>query len=208
MKERMISCLIGYLFGCFLTAEVVAKKVAGKSSSELGVSGNPGMANIMSTLGFVPGIITLLGDILKTLLALAVSRLLFPNAENSILIYAGFGCAIGHDFPFWRKFKGGKGVAVTCTMVLFYHFLWGLAADLGGAAVVIITKYLCLAGPATPLIFAIGMLIEKDYEAAILSFILTLIALKLHWPFIAGIRTHETRKDDVIAAIRKKMKRK
>ena len=67
MTGKLISLLIGYVLGSFLTAEVVARKYAGKSAANLGETGNPGMANIMASLGFVPGILTLAGDLGKVI---------------------------------------------------------------------------------------------------------------------------------------------
>ena len=207
MKEKLISCLIGYFLGCFLTAEIVAKKYTGSGASEI-AEGNPGMANIMINLGFVPGILTLIGDVSKCLIAMFLARYLFPEADKNIMFYAGFGATIGHCFPFWRKFKGGKGVATTCIMIVIYSFLWGLVSDLAGAIVVLLTQYLNLAGPVPPLVFAVIMFILKDYEVAIMSLILGLLAIKLHWNFIAGIKDGTTEKTDVLGAIRKKLNKK
>ncbi len=207
MKEKLISCLIGYFLGCFLTAEIVAKKYTGSGASEI-AEGNPGMANIMINLGFVPGILTLIGDVSKCLIAMFLARYLFPEADKNIMFYAGFGATIGHCFPFWRKFKGGKGVATTCIMIVIYSFLWGLVSDLAGAIVVLLTQYLNLAGPVPPLVFAVIMFILKDYEVAAMSLILGLLAIKLHWNFIAGIKDGTTEKTDVLGAIRKKLNKK
>ena len=204
MKEKLISCLIGYCLGNFLTAELVAKKYNGTSSSEID-SGNPGMANIMINLGFVPGILTLIGDVAKCVIAMLIARYLFPEADKNIMFYAGFGATIGHCFPIWRKFQGGKGVATTCIMIAIYSFLWGAVADIAGAIVVLITQYLNLAGPVPPLVFAIAMFAIKDYEVAVMSAILFVIALAKHWPFIMGIFDPTTEKTDVIGAIRKKL---
>ncbi|MBO4919136.1 MAG: glycerol-3-phosphate acyltransferase [Erysipelotrichaceae bacterium] len=208
MKEKLISCLIGYCFGNFLTAELVARKYTGKDSSYLGDSGNPGMANIMLTLGFVPGILTLIGDVAKCLFAMFLVRYLFPDAEKSIMFYAGFGATIGHCFPIWRKFMGGKGVATTCIMIVVYSFLWGFVADVAGVIVVLTTKYLNLAGPVPPLVFAILMFITKDYEPAVMSLILFVIAMAKHWFFIRGIFNHTTEQTDVLGAIKKKLSKK
>ena len=65
MTARLLSILIGYFCGCFLTAELVTRQFAGKKAAEVGETGNPGMANIMAALGFVPGILVLLGDLFK-----------------------------------------------------------------------------------------------------------------------------------------------
>ena len=86
MKEKLISCLIGYFLGCFLTAEIVAKKYTGSGASEI-AEGNPGMANIMINLGFVPGILTLIGDVSKCLIAMFLACYLFPEAAIKALGY-------------------------------------------------------------------------------------------------------------------------
>ena len=156
MLSRILSTLIGYAFGCFLTAEVVARKFAGKPAAELGETGNPGMANIMASLGFKPGILTLLGDLLKCILAMAISYLLFRESGWIVTMYAGLGCTLGHDFPFWRRFKGGKGVATSSAVIVVYSFLWGLLANIAGMLVTFATKYLCIAGPVIPLFFITG----------------------------------------------------
>ena len=82
MYYKIISTIIGYFCGCFFTAELVARKYAGKGASELGKTGNPGMANIMASLGFVPGIITLAGDLGKCILAGLVSYGLFTRQDG------------------------------------------------------------------------------------------------------------------------------
>ncbi len=64
---RLISLLIGYVFGNFLMADVVAKKYTGKKASEIG-SGNPGMANVMAQCGFGAGLLVLAGDLAKTVI--------------------------------------------------------------------------------------------------------------------------------------------
>ena len=188
MKEKLISCIIGYFLGCFLTAELVAKKYAGKSCSEID-SGNPGMANIMINLGFVPGIITLVGDVAKCLIAMFLARYLFPETDRNIMFYAGF-------------------VATNCIMMLVYSFVWGLVADLAGAIVVLLTKYLNLAGPFPPLVFAAIMFAVKDYEVAVMSLIIGILALTKHWSFIVGIKDGTTEQTDVLGAIKKKLSKK
>ena len=65
---RILCLLVGYLLGSFLTAECIARRLTGRSARDLG-SGNPGMANIMATLGKGPGFAVLAGDVAKTVLA-------------------------------------------------------------------------------------------------------------------------------------------
>ena len=164
MTARLLSILIGYFCGCFLTAELVARKFAGKKAAEVGETGNPGMANIMAALGFVPGILVLLGDIFKCILAVVVCRLLFRESGSIVTLYAGLGCTLGHDFPFWRKFRGGKGVATSSAAITLYTPLWSLIAHLFGILLTFTTKYLCLAGVIIPIVYGVCMLILHDFR--------------------------------------------
>lgn len=205
---RLISLLIGYLFGCMLTGEIVAYAFAGKSAKHLGETGNPGMANIMASLGFVPGILVLVGDIVKTALAILISWLLFKNDGWIVVLYAGLGATLGHDFPFWRKFRGGKGVVTTNLAITVYNPLWGVVANLLGAGIVAATQYLCLAGPACPAVYAVIMFIRGDVEAGVLSLILTALALYCHSPSIRGMFNGTTSRTDVIGALKKKLFKK
>lgn len=208
MTARLLSILIGYFCGCFLTAELVARKFAGKKAAEVGETGNPGMANIMAALGFVPGILVLLGDIFKCILAVVVCRLLFRESGSIVTLYAGLGCTLGHDFPFWRKFRGGKGVATSSAAITFYTPLWSLIAHLFGILLTFTTKYLCLAGVIIPIVYGVCMLFLHDWEAAILSGVFTLLAVLCHGSSILGIRRGTTSKTDVWAALRRKFSRK
>ena len=208
MISRIFSILIGYCFGCFLTAELVARWFTGKPASKLGETGNPGMANIMAALGFKPGIITLLGDLIKCLLAMLLASLLFRKTGWIVTMYAGLGCTLGHDFPFWRGFRGGKGVATSSTVIVIYDPLWGLLANIAGMLVTFTTRYLCIAGPVIPLFFMVFMFLKGDVEAGILSIVFSLLALYCHAPSILGIRTGRTSQTDVLGALRKKFGRK
>ncbi|MBQ9827901.1 MAG: glycerol-3-phosphate acyltransferase [Lachnospiraceae bacterium] len=208
MTARIISTVIGYIFGCILTAEIAAGIWAGKRASELGDTGNPGMANIMSSLGFVPGIITLLGDLLKCAAAAVISFLIFRDEGWIVTLYAGTGCTLGHDFPFWRVFRGGKGVATTSMAVTMYCWSWGLIANAIGMITVFITKYLCIGGPVIPLSFTAAMLCTGEYEAAALSGFLTILSLFSHFSAIKGIRDKTTKRTDVLKAISKKLSEK
>ena len=202
--EKLVSILIGYIFGTFLTAEITARRFAGKSASSVGETGNPGMANIMASLGFVPGILTLAGDLLKVILAAVICRRLFPGEGQIIMLYAGLGCTIGHDFPFWRRFRGGKGVATTSMAIALFHFPFGLLANAAGMIVVFVTRYLCLGGPVIPLVFAVIMFAAGYTEAGVLSCILTVLSVYSHGSAILGIKSGRTSQTDVLGAILKK----
>lgn len=120
---RLICLLIGYAFGCFQTAYIYGR-LHGIDIRNYG-SGNAGTTNSLRVLGKKAGITVLLGDILKTGLAMTLVRLLFREQYGDILhllvIYAAAGSILGHNFPFYLGFKGGKGIACTAGLIIFFH---------------------------------------------------------------------------------------
>ena len=205
MLTRIVSLIIGYCLGCVLTAEIIAKKYAGKSSSEIGTTGNPGMANIMAHLGFGPGIRVLLGDVGKTMLAMLISWLIFRHESGkAAILYAGLGATLGHDFPFWRKFNGGKGVATTCVSVFIFSPLWGLIANIAGMLVVFATQYLCIGAVVIPAVYSVIMFCLGETEASIIGLVLTIVMFIRHVPAISQVPKGQCEKVEVTGAIKRK----
>ena len=115
--------MIGYVFGLFQTAYLYGK-LHGIDIRNYG-SGNAGTPNTLRTLGTKAGLIVLLGDIMKCILAIVLTNLLFQNSHPDeiylLKIYAAAGAILGHNFPFYLHFKGGKGIAATAGMILSFH---------------------------------------------------------------------------------------
>ena len=115
--------MIGYVFGLFQTAYLYGK-LHGIDIRNYG-SGNAGTTNTLRTLGTKAGLIVLLGDIMKCILAIVLTNLLFRNSHTDeiylLKIYAAAGAILGHNFPFYLHFKGGKGIAATAGMILSFH---------------------------------------------------------------------------------------
>lgn len=120
---RLVCLLIGYIFGCFQTSYIYGR-LHGIDIRKHG-SGNAGTTNSLRVLGKKAGAIVLICDIIKTGLAMTLVRFLFREQYGDILyllvIYAAAGSILGHNFPFYLGFKGGKGIACTAGLVLFFH---------------------------------------------------------------------------------------
>lgn len=114
---RWICLLIGYCIGCIQTAYFVSK--VWKTDLRKQGSGNLGTTNALRVLGKKAGAVTFAGDILKSMLAFFLCRALFGETGGALAgVYGSVGAILGHDFPFYLNFKGGKGIAVTIGMAL------------------------------------------------------------------------------------------
>ena len=115
---RIVAVAIGYAIGLFQTGYLYGKS-QGIDIREHG-SGNSGTTNTLRTLGGKAGAITFIGDVAKAIVAVVIVHFLFREMEGLkvIELYAGFGAVLGHNFPFYLKFKGGKGIASTSGMIL------------------------------------------------------------------------------------------
>ena len=117
--ERVICLLIGYVFGLFQTAYFYGK-AKGIDIRKYG-SGNAGTTNALRVLGTKAGLIVLAGDCLKCIVAVCITKALFTTGhpENIYLLclYTGAGAIIGHNFPFYMGFKGGKGIAASAGLL-------------------------------------------------------------------------------------------
>ena len=124
IMERLICLAVGYVCGLFQTAYIIGR-MHHTDIREHG-SGNAGTTNALRTFGRKAGVLTLFGDCLKCVLAMTVARLVFRSSCGDILpllsMYAAAGCILGHNFPFYLKFKGGKGIAASVGMILAFDW--------------------------------------------------------------------------------------
>lgn len=120
---RIVCIIIGYVFGLFQTGYFYGK-AHGIDIREHG-SGNSGTTNTLRVLGTKAGLIVFAGDCLKCMAAVWLVRLVFGGSYHNIIyllcLYTGAGAILGHNYPFYMHFKGGKGIAATAGMVLSFH---------------------------------------------------------------------------------------
>lgn len=176
MKEYLLSILLGYLLGS-LSPSALLSKLKKENLRNQG-TGNLGATNTMLILGKGYGALVMLFDIAKAYAAVKLAEKLFP-----LLVYSGLiaGCAavIGHIFPFYMKFKGGKGLAAYGGMILGLEPLLFLILLLIAIAAMFITNHaIAMTVSATvlfPFFFAIrkGDLIAFLLVAAVSALILS-----------------------------------
>ena len=123
---RILCLAIGYLFGNIQTAYIVGR-VNGIDIREKG-SGNAGTTNTLRVLGKKAGLLVFAGDLAKSIGAVVLVYFLFrnkyPEYTYLLKLYAGLGCILGHNFPFYLGFKGGKGIAAMSGMILAFHWMY------------------------------------------------------------------------------------
>lgn len=160
--ERLICVGIGYLFGLLQTGYLYGK-IHGIDIREYG-SGNAGTTNALRVLGKKAGIITYLGDALKAVFAGMVVELIFreshPDIVRLLVLYSGMGVVLGHNYPFYLHFKGGKGIAAISGMALAYDWKLALCMMVLFILVVAVTRYVSL-GSILMMLFFFGFLVGK-----------------------------------------------
>ena len=152
--QYVIVILLSYILGSSNMAKYLAaiKKV----DLTAGGSGNLGASNAVILMGWGAGVLTALHDIGKSALAVILARLVFPDAPY-IGAAAGVAAVLGHIFPFWMKFKGGKGFASYLGMTLALHWKFAIAVLLLVVVVTLITDYIVAATTTTIVLVPIGL---------------------------------------------------
>lgn len=183
MFKLLICLVLGYFFGCISTSYMVGK--INKIDIRHYGSGNAGTTNALRTLGLKAGAITFLGDALKAVAAVFIVRfLIFPNEEIGVILslYTGIGVILGHNFPFWLQFKGGKGIAATGGVMLAIDWRLAAAAIVVFGLTVLFTRYVSLGSLLISLLFPIWLMLQYpgNIHIIILAWIYTIFAFIKH----------------------------
>ncbi len=172
--QIITSMLIGYAFGCIQSAYLIGRFVGKLDIREHG-SGNAGASNVTTIMGIKYGAMVGLIDILKGILAVAIVKLLYP-ASPELAFLSGLMAIIGHMFPIYLRFKGGKGVATLVGMMIGVNWLLGLLFALLVILPALATDYI-VSGSFTTFIALPIVSYLHQYPLLILVFSLTLTAV-------------------------------
>ncbi len=196
--ERLICLAIGYVCGLFQTGYLVGR-MSHVDIRKKG-SGNAGTTNALRVLGWKAGLMTFAGDVIKCVAAFLIVRFMYQGNDSLPLLalYAGAGVTLGHNFPFYMNFKGGKGIAVMAGLVVVNSF-WHLPESLLLIPVtlafflvpVIVTRYISVGSLAAYTAFLVEMIIigqmgwfemeaARCHEFYVVLFLLTALAWYRH----------------------------
>ena len=160
-----------YLLGSINSAVLVSKVLYRDDVRKYG-SGNAGLTNMHRTFGLKAAGLTLLGDLLKTVFAILITLFLFgfgykfALCTNSLAYIAGLFAVIGHVYPIYYGFKGGKGVLVTATMALVLSPLVFLVLFIAFIGIVAMSKYISLGSVSVALLYPVFL---NGYSSVLLD---------------------------------------
>ena len=161
MIVRIACLLLGYLFGLFQTAYLYGK-FKGIDIRKVG-SGNAGTTNALRAFGTGVGVLVFAGDCIKcfvvVLLARGIFGRMYPDIRFLLGVWAALGCILGHNFPFYMNFKGGKGIASTAGLILSYPWQMIVIALLSFFGPALLTHYVSLGSLLLNIVFLTGTVI-------------------------------------------------
>lgn len=167
MATYIIVAVIAYLIGSINFSIILSKKMAGFDIREKG-SGNAGTTNMLRSVGKKAAVITLICDILKGVVSILIAVLagkIIKNLDNALLVQlAGIFVIIGHTFPVFFKFKGGKGIATALGVLLMINWQIGLICLIFALVLMALTKMVSVGSIAAAILFPILVaFIDQNY---------------------------------------------
>ena len=167
MATYIIVAVIAYLLGSISFSIIISKKMAGFDVREKG-SGNAGTTNVLRSVGKKAALLTLIGDILKGVVAILVAIIagkIVDNLDNALLVQIAGVCVIlGHTFPVFFKFKGGKGIATSLGVLLMTNWQIGLICLVYALILIALTRMVSVGSLVATILFPVLVLfINQNY---------------------------------------------
>jgi glycerol-3-phosphate acyltransferase PlsY len=174
----LFALLVGYLLGS-IPFGVVLTRLSGTGDLRAVGSGNIGATNVLRTGHKGLAAATLLFDGLKGTVAVLIARQLWPGVEELAEAFAAAGAVIGHCFPVWLRFRGGKGVATLLGVSLGLAPVLGLVFALAWVAALLLARISSLAGMAAAVLTPLAAwLLDHDTYALVLAVLAVLVLVK------------------------------
>ena len=177
VHHYILAAVIGYLLGCSNLAYFIAKAKHIDLASK--GSGNPGTSNAVILMGWKIGVLVGAHDIGKALLAVVLANVLFPDTAY-IAEVAGVAAVLGHIFPFYLKFRGGKGFASFVGMSFAINWKYALVIVLVIVLVTVLFDYIVVATTVTVVSLPVFLLFTGSWIAAAIVFVATAVIILKH----------------------------
>ncbi len=165
--EVVISCVLAYLIGSISTGLLVAKAAGGPDLRQVG-SGNTGASNVQRTMGWKYGLITFFADAMKGVISCLIALLL--TGDQMACLAAGLFAVIGHNWPVFFGFKGGKGVSTSAGVLLFCFPWQGAVCAALTIALIAWLRYISLGSMF--LLTSYAILVSLTYQGKWLPFVI------------------------------------
>ena len=167
MATYIIMAIIAYLIGSVNFSVILSKKMAGFDVREKG-SGNAGSTNMLRSVGKKAAAITLICDILKGVVSISIAMILgniVQGMNKELLVQiAGIAVVIGHTFPIFFQFKGGKGVATSLGVLLMSNWQIGLICLVFALVLMVLTRMVSLGSCGAAVLFPVlTLFINENY---------------------------------------------
>jgi glycerol-3-phosphate acyltransferase PlsY len=182
MLEILAALVFGYLLGSIPFGLLITRAAGLGDVRRIG-SGNIGATNVLRTGNKGLAALTLLADALKGTVAVLVAGWFGPD----LALYAGLAAFLGHIFPVWLNFKGGKGVATYLGVLAGIHWPAALAFAVVWLGVAFLTRFSSLAALVAALVVPVFLYFLGHGSAAALFVIMTAIVYYKHWPNISRL---------------------
>ena len=191
---NLIFLVVAYLLGSINTSIIVSKIIIGDDIRNHG-SGNAGATNTLRTVGKLGAILVIIGDALKAVIALLFAKLA-PFSTEIALYVAGLGAVLGHNFPLYFGFRGGKGIVVSAVVIIFISPILGLITVAVALTIMAITKYVSLGSVSAAVLYVILAFIFKNTDSYFVVFasMLALLAVYMHRENIVRLLTGKENK--------------
>lgn len=175
MATYIIIAILAYAIGSINFSVIISRKVAGFDVREKG-SGNAGSTNVLRSVGVKAAVITLICDILKGVISVVIAVILgniVKNIDKALLVQiAGIFVILGHTFPIFFEFKGGKGVATSLGVLLITNWKIGLICLVFALVIIIATRMVSVGSIGAAVLFPILTLFIRE------NFIVEAVGLK------------------------------
>lgn len=193
MEKYALIIILGYGFGCMQWSYILTKLIKKTDIRTVGV-GNAGASNMVISYGWKMGALVAILDISKAIISILIIKYIFDLTDPSSLYLNGAGVILGHNYPFFMHFRGGKGTASTLGMLFGINYKLGLLGLLIIALVALSTNYIVLGTMAlVTFIIVATIYLDLGYIPIIIAIFIGIQSIYKHLPNLKRILSKNER---------------